>query len=143
MASPAEVYLRALDELVMAMAEKDELGVRQAAEKAWLSVVRATDSWLLRRHHLRIDPDDRPHAKRRNFLRDYGKDEWSRTYSDLSQTLHGDIFYMGDSVTGARLRKYFIDAATFVEDATGADGLVDETYKRLPGGARFYDLDSG
>ncbi len=119
--TPGEIYERALDELLDAVKEKDDLGVRQAAEKAWLSVVRATDLYLRHKHHLRIT-SERPHAERRSNLRQVGREDLARVYSDLSQTLHGDIFYMGEDVSGALLRGFFLDAADYVEQTTGLEG---------------------
>jgi hypothetical protein len=101
--SPKETFLRALDELSAAKQRNDELGIRQAAEKAWLAVVGSTDLFLLREHNLRVSGDDRSRAERRRFLQDVNQGDLARTYRYLAQTLHGDIFYLGEPVTAGQM----------------------------------------
>jgi hypothetical protein len=128
--SAAQIYLKSLDELLEAESKKNDLGIRQAAEKAWLAVVQATDSFLSR-HGVRVDPTVRAHVERRRHLRSLGKDDWLRTYSSLADTLHGEIFYMGEEVTPDLLRRYFVDAANLIEECTGATRLVSTTYEEF------------
>jgi len=107
------------------------MDVRQAAEKAWLSVVEATDAYLLK-HNIRVNAAENPHMERRRHLRQLNRDEWARTYSDLSQTLHGELFYFGEDITPDLLRRYFLEAAQFVDNARGGGGeLYDETHQAL------------
>lgn len=106
--------------------------MRQAAEKAWLTVVEATDLFLAAKHNVRVHADERAHAERRRYLRDLNHGDLERAYSYLSQTLHGDIFYFGEPIKPATLRGFFEEAADFVEKTTGEAGLVQAVWTRLP-----------
>ncbi len=56
-------------------------------------------------------------------------------YVLLSNRLHGDIFYLGEQTSHQDLRRFFQDAADYIEKATGEGGLVMEVLTRLsPGG---------
>jgi hypothetical protein len=129
---PRDTFSRAIEELTRAKASGDELGVRQAAEKAWLAVVEATDQYLLRNHNIRVSPDERAHSERRRYLHMLGKGDLERNYGYLSQTLHGDIFYLGEPVSPGRMRGFLEEAATFVEETTGTTGLVQLVRERVP-----------
>ena len=125
MSQPGETFLRALAELSEARAKGDTLGVRQAAEKAWLAVVEATDWYLENEHGIKVVQDDQAHRVRREYLRMYDRSDLEETYIVLSQRLHGDIFYMGAEVRSADVRRYFQTVAGYVEETTGYGGLVD------------------
>ncbi|MDE1819556.1 MAG: hypothetical protein KGI98_01740 [Euryarchaeota archaeon] len=77
-------------------AARDELHVREAAEKAWLAVVQATDQYLLGRHGVRAPQDETAHLFRKRTLRDQGEEELKEEYNALEGLLHGDAFYFGD-----------------------------------------------
>jgi hypothetical protein len=130
--SPGATFFRAIDELLAARVATDELGVRQAAEKAWLAVVEATDFYLLKDHGVQVEGDERAHAQRRRYLRQLDRGDLENSYVLLSQNLHGDIFYLGEPVSPADLRRFFLEAAEFVEKATGEGGLVDTVLRRVP-----------
>ena len=131
MPRPGETFLRALDELTKAQKASDQLGVRQASEKAWLAVVQATDRFLQHEHGLYVTADERAHRERRGYLRTLNRGDLESTYVLLSQRLHGDIFYLGEPVTSADLREFFQDAADFEEMTTGEGGLVDAVLSSL------------
>lgn len=129
-----ETFLRAVDELVDARVRADDLAIRQAAEKAWLAVVEATDWYLVSRHNIRVNPDERAHVERRRAFHNLDRGDWERTYGYLSQSLHGDIFYLGEPVSPSTIRGYFEEAAKFIEETTGEAGLVQAVWERLPNG---------
>ena len=120
-----------MDELVGAYMSNDQLGVRQAAEKAWLAVVEATDWFLADGHNIRVDADERAHLQRRKYLLSLDRGDLERTYSHLAQTLHGDVFYFAEPFDPATLRRFFEEAAGFVEETTGEAGLVQAVWERL------------
>lgn len=124
MPSPGETFLRAVDELSTARAAGDDLGVRQSAEKAWLAVVEATDYLLGSKHNIRVHADERAHAERRRSLRDLQYGDLERNYGHLSQTLHGDIFYLGEEVSREQMQSFFEEAAEYVERTTGTSDLI-------------------
>jgi len=130
--SPDVTFLRAVDELVTARGNRDALGIRQSAEKAWLAVVEATDLYLLKNHGIRVDGDERAHQQRRRYLRQLDRGDLESAYVLLSQKLHGDIFYLGEPLSPAELRRFFLEAAEFVERATGEGGLADAVLRRVP-----------
>ena len=123
MPTPGGTFLRALDELSDAWSKGDDLGVRQASEKAWLAVVEATDSYLLAKHNISVPLDRTAHMERRKYLRATDRGDLEVTYGHLADTLHGDVFYFGESVGKNTMRTFLEEAADFIEQTTGVGGL--------------------
>lgn len=94
---------------------KDELHTRQAAEKAWLAVVQATDEYLLRHHGIAVTQDAYAHLTRKRSLRSAGAEALAEEYNALAGLLHGDAFYLGDFTDLPRLMQR---ARIYVERAT-------------------------
>jgi hypothetical protein len=131
---PVETFHRAVEELAEARTRSDRLKGREAAEKAWLAVVEATDRYLARKGI--VIPEDRTaHSQRRRALYTLGRDGLRRTYSDLAISLHGDVFYFDDpGVSPKELDALFADAARYVEEMTGKHGLLKEVLDMGRGG---------
>lgn len=123
--NPHITIRRAYEELDTARSEKDTLAGRQAAEKAWLAVVEATDRFLGSKG-IRVPPDSTAHVERRRGLRALGRHDLAKTYNDLSNSLHGDVFYFGEDYTSQDLDLLFREAAEYVEETTGVSGIVKE-----------------
>src|SRR5271157_5548401 len=111
-ARPVETFHRAVEELSEARRTSDRLRAREAAEKAWLAVVEATDR-LLRAKGVPIPPGPRAHVERRAGLTALNLEELRRTYSDLAESLHGEIFYFDEGEDSRTLDRLFEEAARY------------------------------
>lgn len=123
--NPTVTVRRAFEELDEARSAKDSLAIRQAGEKAWLAVVEATDRFL-GKHGVRVPNDETAHAERRKGLRTLNRYDLVKSYNDLSNSLHGDLFYFGEEYSAAEIDIYFREAAEYVEETTGTTGIVKE-----------------
>jgi hypothetical protein len=68
--------------------------VRDAAEKAWLAALQATDA-AMERHGLFPDPGPRAHITRHEFLEKMGRRDLSSQLHMFADRLHGKYFYFG------------------------------------------------
>ena len=73
---------------------KDMRRVRDAAEKAWLAALQATDG-AMQRHGLLPEPGPRAHLTRHEFLEEVGREDLSHELHDFADRLHGRYFYTG------------------------------------------------
>lgn len=88
----AEEILRyAEEEFEKAVRVGDMLLYRNAADKVFLSIVLAVNSYINRR--LNIIP--KSHSERRFLLRKIEREDLRAAYSDLMKTLHEEAFYEG------------------------------------------------
>ena len=68
--------------------------VRDAAEKAWLAALQATDA-AMERHGVFPEPGPRAHVTRHEFLEKAGRRDLSSRLGDFAERLHGRYFYFG------------------------------------------------
>ena len=92
---PAASIQRADEEYRKAAPSKDLLGLRDAAEKAWLAVVQATDEYLARKYHKVIEPGPDASAERVLILTTRGHYDIVQQYRNLRDGLHSTCFYGG------------------------------------------------
>jgi len=72
----------------------DPRRVRDAAEKAWLAVLQATDA-AMERHGQFPEPGPRAHLTRHRFLERAGRRDLSDRLRAFADRLHGEYFYTG------------------------------------------------
>jgi len=103
----------AREEAGVGYATKDPRRVRDAAEKAWLAVVQATDAAMER--HGRI-PETGPgaHGARQDFLEEVGRADLANQLRAFADLLHGRYFYVGDVPGADRMRVALDEAADFL-----------------------------
>lgn len=90
--STAEEILRyAEEEFKKALKTGDIMLYRNAADKAFLSMVLAINYYINR--ELGVTP--RSHGERRSLLRKMKREDLRAIYSDVMKTLHDDAFYEG------------------------------------------------
>jgi hypothetical protein len=63
--------------------------------------------------------------ERRKYLRATDRGDLEVKYGHLADTLHGDVFYFGESVGKNTMRTFLEEAADFIEQTTGVGGLQD------------------
>jgi len=73
---------------------RDMRRVRDAAEKAWLAALQATDA-AMERHGSFPEPGARSHATRHEFLEGAGRRDLSDRLRAFADRLHGQYFYFG------------------------------------------------
>ncbi|MEM3693105.1 MAG: PaREP1 family protein [Candidatus Bathyarchaeia archaeon] len=86
-----EILKYAEEEFEKAIKTKDIMLYKNAADKAFLSVVVAINSYI--NGKLGITP--KSHTERRSMLRKMGREDLRALYSDLMKTLHDEAFYEG------------------------------------------------
>jgi hypothetical protein len=87
----ARVFLRtARQETEDGIATVDWVKIRDGAEKAWNSVLQATDH-AMERHARTALPGRMAHADRREFLEAFGRVDLAQRFSYFADRLHGDI----------------------------------------------------
>ena len=84
----------AREEAAIGYESKDMRRVRDAAEKAWLSALQATDA-AMERHGQFPEPGPRSHATRHEFLERMGRRDLSVKLHQFADRLHGKYFYFG------------------------------------------------
>jgi len=90
-ATAEEVLKYAEEEFEKAIKLGDMLLYRNAADKVFLSIVIAVNSYVNRK--LNIIP--KSHSERRSLLRKMEGEDLRAAYSDLMKTLHEEAFYEG------------------------------------------------
>ncbi|MEM1546177.1 MAG: PaREP1 family protein [Candidatus Methanomethylicia archaeon] len=90
-ATAEEVLKYAEEEFEKAIKLGDMLLYRNAADKVFLSIVIAVNSYVNRK--LNIIP--KSHSERRSLLRKMEREDLRAAYSDLMKTLHEEAFYEG------------------------------------------------
>ena len=84
----------AREEALSGYAAKDMRHVRDAAEKAWLAALQATDAAMAR--HGRVpEPGPRAHFTRQEFLEEVGRKDLGDKLRVFADKLHGQFFYYG------------------------------------------------
>ena len=86
-----EILNYAEEEFEKALKTKDILLYRNAADKAFLSMIIAVNSYIKRK--LGVIP--RSHSERRSLLRKMDREDFRALYSDVMRTLHDEAFYEG------------------------------------------------
>ncbi len=91
LATAEEILKYAEEEFSKALKTKDMLLYRNAADKAFLSMVIAINFYIARK--LGVTP--KSHSERRLLLRKVSREDLRATYSDVMRTLHDEAFYEG------------------------------------------------
>ena len=86
-----EVLKYAEEEFEKAVRIRDMMLYRNAADKVFLSMVLAINSYINR--VLKVIP--KSHSERRFLLRKMGREDLRALYSDVMKTLHDEAFYEG------------------------------------------------
>ena len=86
-----EVLSYAEEEFERALKTKDVLLYRNAADKAFLSMIVAVNYYIVRK----LDVVPRSHSERRSLLRKMDREDLRAIYSDVMKTLHDEAFYEG------------------------------------------------
>ena len=86
-----EILEYAEEEFDKAIRTKDALLYRNAADKAFLAMIVAVNSYINRK--LGITP--KSHGERRSLLRKMEREDLRALYSDVMETLHDEAFYEG------------------------------------------------
>jgi len=89
-----EILDFARGEAELGYSENDDKRIRDSAEKAYLSVVTATD-YMMELHGLLPEPGPYAHKYRHKFLDEIGRGDLEEKYASFSDTLHGTCFYGG------------------------------------------------
>jgi hypothetical protein len=98
-------------------ANEDMRHVRDAAEKAWLAVIQATDA-AMSRHGLIPEPGPAAHQSRHRFLERAGRDDLSGRLHEMDDRLHARYFYYGDLPDRKLLEAGLEQAADYVRRVT-------------------------
>jgi len=113
-----ELARRAIEEFRKGVSERDELAVRDAAEKAWNAVVQATNALILSL----LGELPTSHFERRKMLRELEKrfDEVAKAgildrYMARYRVLHGETFYEG-IIDVEMLEAEFEKVVKYIED---------------------------
>jgi len=113
----ARVFLRTgRQEIEDGIASTDWVKIRDGAEKAWNSVLQATDH-AMERHRRTPLPGRMAHADRREFLEAIGRAKLAQRYSYFADRLHGDIFYDGRTAPPATLRRLLDEVGDYIDQA--------------------------
>lgn len=91
LATADEILNYAEEEFEKALKTRDMLLYRNAADKAFLSIIIAVNSYINRK--LGITPQS--HSERRSLLRKIDREDLRALYSDVMRTLHDEAFYEG------------------------------------------------
>jgi hypothetical protein len=94
--------------------------LRDAAEKAWLAVVDATDRHLARQG-VTVEVGVRGHAQRKQALIRSEQFALLNRYAALRDELHGDCFYGGDCEPESYVRRKLAEAGDYVTELTGCE----------------------
>ena len=86
-----EILSYAEEELKKALKTRDFLLYRNAADKAFFSMIVAVNFYIWRK--LGLIP--RSHSDRRSLLRKVDREDLRALYSDVMKTLHDEAFYEG------------------------------------------------
>jgi hypothetical protein len=123
----ADSFRASLRELVDA---RDEPGVRRALEDSWRSVVASVDVFL-EVQGVHIDPaSPRADADRRLELATLGRDElWDRLV-ELSGAV-ATLLRSRERLDPDLVGQYLVDAAGYVERATGDETVMAQTMQAL------------
>lgn len=84
----------AREEAAIGYDSDDMRRVRDAAEKAWLAALQATDA-AMERHGQFPEPGARSHQTRHEFLERRGRGDLSEKLHSFADRLHGHYFYFG------------------------------------------------
>jgi hypothetical protein len=103
----------AREEAAHGYASDDMRRVRDAAEKAWLAVIQATDAAMMR-HGLIPEPGPMAHRSRHRFLERVGRDDLSSLLHEMADRLHARYFYYGELPDRKRLEAGLDLAADYV-----------------------------
>jgi hypothetical protein len=87
--------------------------VRDAAEKAWLAVLQATDA-AMGRHGVIPEPGPRAHQTRHEFLEKVGRDDMSARLHEMADRLHARYFYYGGVPSRERMNAALDEAADYI-----------------------------
>ena len=114
----AESFLElAREEAKTGYSTGDMRRVRDAAEKAWLAVLQATDA-AMERHGLFPDPGARAHLTRYEFLEDSGRRDLSARLHEFADRLHGSYFYWGAVPNEAGMGVALDEVAEYIRRVT-------------------------
>ena len=91
LATAEEILKYAEEEFEKAIKTKDVMLYRNAADKAFLSMMVAVNSYI--NHKLKVTP--KSHSERRFLLRKIDREDLRALYSDVMKTLHDEAFYEG------------------------------------------------
>ncbi len=86
-----EILSYAKEELEKALKLNDMFLYRNAADKAFLALIVAINTYI----EIREGITPKSHAERRRILRKIGREDLRALYSDLMKTLHDEAFYEG------------------------------------------------
>jgi len=107
----------AREEAALGYAQDDMRHVRDAAEKAWLAVIQATDA-AMGRHGLIPEPGPPAHPSRHKFLEKVGRDDLSERLHAMADRLHARYFYYGELPERKTLEAALDQAADYVRRVT-------------------------
>lgn len=96
---------------------KDFRRVRDAAEKAWLAAIQATDA-AMARHGVEPEVGPPAHKAREHFLEHVGRRDLSDELRLFADRLHGEIFYLGAIPDAARLAALLDEVKMYVRRVT-------------------------
>ena len=114
----AESFLElAREEAKAGFASGDMRRVRDAAEKAWLALLQATDA-AMERHGVFPDPGARAHLTRYEFLEDMGRRDLSGQLHAFADRLHGRYFYWGGVPNEAGMKVALDEVETYLRRVT-------------------------
>jgi len=91
LATAEEILKYAEEELEKAIKTGDAMLYRNAADKAFLSMIVAVNSYINQK--LNVTP--KSHSERRSLLRRMNREDLRALYSDVMKTLHDEAFYEG------------------------------------------------
>ncbi|ABL79094.1 hypothetical protein Tpen_1699 [Thermofilum pendens Hrk 5] len=86
-----EILKYAEEEFEKAIKTRDVMLYRNAADKAFFSMVLAVNSYIYRK--MNVTP--KSHSERRSLLRKMNREDLRALYSDIMKTLHDEAFYEG------------------------------------------------
>ena len=103
----------AREEAAIGYQADDMRRVRDAAEKAWLAALQATDA-AMERHGQFPDPGARSHQTRHQFYEKIGRRDLSMKLHAFADRLHGKYFYFGGVPDEQAMKVDLDEVADFV-----------------------------
>jgi len=114
----AEAFLSlARQEARVGYASGDRQKIRNAAERAWMAGVQATDA-AMARYGLVPEPGSRVDASRREFLAKAGSEDLSRRWNSLGETLHEGCYNWGRIPEEQEMAQTLEEVAEFIRQVT-------------------------
>lgn len=107
----------AREEAALGYQQDDMRHVRDAAEKAWLAALQATDA-AMGRHGQIPEPGPAAHASRHRFLERVGRDDLSSALHEMADRLHARYFYYGELPDRKRVEAGLERAAEYIRRVT-------------------------